>query len=333
MIQGVKVKMKAVSLFSGGLDSQLAALLVKQQGITVIGVNFTTPFFAAKQATLDAAEALGIELITKDISREYKDIVLTNPVYGYGKHMNPCIDCHAFMIKNARRIMDETRASFLITGEVLGQRPMSQNRSALQVVEKLSGQQGLILRPLSALLLEPTIPEIQGWIDRSKLLDISGRSRKRQMELAAQYDLHEYPSPAGGCLLTDENYSRRLKYLLSIKPEADTEDFRGLNWGRHFAIGDNLLIIGRNHNENQQLLSAAQPGDILFTATEYPGPVAVLKTADTKPDLKYIAAIVARYGDGRDKSSVMMKLFYSDGSIMQTMPVPPLKPADIPATL
>ncbi len=332
-MQGVKIEMKAVSLFSGGLDSQLAVLLVKQQGITVIGVNFTTPFFAAKKATLDAAEALGIELITEDISREYKDIVLTNPVYGYGQHMNPCIDCHAFMIKNARRIMDETGARFLITGEVLGQRPMSQNRSSLQVVEKLSGQQGLIVRPLSALLLKPTIPEAEGWLDRSKLMDISGRSRKRQMELAVHYDLHEYPSPAGGCLLTDENYSRRLQYLLSIKPDADTEDFRGLHWGRHFAIGENLLIIGRNQHENEQLLAAAQPGDILFTAPEHPGPVAVLKTADTKPDLEYIAAIVARYGDGRDKPRVMMKLFFSDGSIIHTMPVTPLKPADIPAML
>ncbi|HNX28681.1 MAG TPA: tRNA 4-thiouridine(8) synthase ThiI [Syntrophomonadaceae bacterium] len=325
--------MKAVSLFSGGLDSQLAVLLIQKQGITVIGVNFITPFFAVKQSTLDAAETLGIELLTIDISAEYMGNVLINPVYGYGQHMNPCIDCHAFMLKKARSIMDETGAAFLITGEVLGQRPMSQNRSALQAVEKLSGQAGLIVRPLSALLLEPTIPENTGCLDRSQLLDISGRSRKRQMELAESFNLKEYPSPAGGCLLTDANYSRRLRYLLSVKPDAGTDEIKILSWGRNFGLEGALLIIGRNHKENQNLLASAIPGDLLLTAPDYPGPVALLKTADKEPDLQYIAAIVARYGDGKDQPRVMIKIFLSDGTVAQTIPVSPLNPDDIPAAL
>lgn len=325
--------MKAVSLFSGGLDSQLAVALIQKQGIKVIGVNFITPFFAFKPSTSEAAEALKIDLITEDISEEYKEKVLVDPVYGYGQHMNPCIDCHAFMLKNARRIMDETGASFLITGEVLGQRPMSQNRSSLKAVGKLSGQEGLVVRPLSALLMEPTIPELQGWIDRSQLLDINGRSRKRQMELAEQFGITEYPSPAGGCLLTDENYSRRLKYLLSLKPTATAEDFKILRWGRHFAIDGALLMIGRNQNENRMLLEGAQPEDMLLAAPDFPGPTALLKSTDGHVDLEYAARIVARYSDGKNHPQILIKVFYSDGKLLQMVPVTPLKPEEVPATL
>ncbi len=325
--------MKAVSLFSGGLDSQLAVALIQKQGIEVTGVNFITPFFALKSYVSEAAAALKIDLVTEDISEEYRDKVLLKPVYGYGQHMNPCIDCHAFMLKNARRVMDEIGASFLITGEVLGQRPMSQNRSALKAVDSLSGQAGLIVRPLSALLMEPTIPETQGWIDRSQLLDISGRSRKRQMELAEETGINEYPSPAGGCLLTDENYSRRLKYILTVKPDAGTDDFRILSWGRHFIINDALLIIGRNQKENRLIMEGARPGDLLLVAPDFPGPTALLKGGGVNYDLEYAARIVARYGDGKNHPEVMVKIFKADGEILQIIPVIPFKPEEIPATL
>lgn len=326
--------MKAISLFSGGLDSQLAACLIKQQGITVIGVNFVTPFFGTRQATLDAAKDLDIELLSVDISHEYMSEVLKNPVYGYGQHMNPCIDCHAYMLKKARSIMDDRGASFLVTGEVLGQRPMSQNKSALAAVEKLSGQKGLIVRPLSAKLLEPTIPEIEGWLDREKLLDISGRSRKRQMELAEYFHIKEYPSPAGGCLLTEANYSRRLRHLLKIKEDAAAEELHILSWGRHFNIEDNLLIIGRNQRENAHIVRAALPGDLLMEAINYPGPVALLRpTGEKEPDLNYIGSIVARYGDGKNQPSVTIKVSSPDGNIKETFQVRPMAAEEVPATL
>lgn len=326
--------MKAVSLFSGGLDSQLAVCLIQKQGITVTGINFVTPFFGARQATLDAAKALDIELLTVDISADYLINVLKNPVYGFGKNMNPCIDCHAFMLRNARKIMDDIGASFLITGEVLGQRPMSQNRSALNAVDKLSGQKGLIVRPLSGRLLGPTIPENEGWIERDMLLDISGRSRKRQMELADEFKIKEYPSPAGGCLLTEANYSQRLKYLLTIRPDAKSAELSILSWGRHFSIDDNLLIIGRNQAENMKLQKAALPGDLLLEARDYPGPLALLRTAGTKePDLEYVSAIVARYCDGKNQDSVTVNIYSSDGSINYAIKAEPLDPNNIPAML
>lgn len=326
--------MKAISLFSGGLDSQLAVCLIKQQGVTVIGINYLTPFFDLKQSVLKAAKSLDIELLNLDISRSFMKNVLINPAYGYGKNMNPCIDCHAFMFKKARQIMDEIGASFLISGEVLGQRPMSQNRSALNAVEKHSGQAGLIVRPLSAKLLDPTIPEIQGWIDGEKLLDISGRSRKRQIELAREFNIREYPSPAGGCLLTEANYARRLRHLLNINPTAMDDELAILRWGRHFNIDDDLVVIGRNQQENDYLVNAALEGDVLIEAANFPGPIALIRhKGDKKPDLKYIAAMVARYGDGKNQSFIAMKVYSPDGGIKETINVQPMSAAQIPPTL
>ena len=210
-LEGAWSGVKAISLFSGGLDSQLAVRLIQNQGIVVTGINFSSPFFGADKRTERAAHDLGIDLRVEPVGEEYLERVLKNPVYGYGKNMNPCIDCHAFMFRKAGDLMEELGASFIITGEVLGQRPMSQNRSALNAVDKLSGYKGYIVRPLSARLLEATVPEKEGWIQRELLLDISGRSRTRQMKLAEEYGIKEYPSPAGGCLLTEQNFARRLK--------------------------------------------------------------------------------------------------------------------------
>ena len=242
--------MKAISLFSGGLDSQLAVCLVKRQGIEVEGVNFKAPFFGGDRKMAMAADDLGISLKTIDISEEYMD-VLRNPKYGYGKNMNPCIDCHGFMIRKAGEYMQENGASFILTGEVLGQRPMSQNKSSLAAVDKISGFRGLILRPLSAKLLPPTIAEQEGWVDREKLLDISGRSRVRQMELAAELGITEYPSPAGGCLLTMENFSRRLRHLFQLRPEAKPHETEILKHGRHFLLRlHGPYWLGRKKSEN-----------------------------------------------------------------------------------
>ena len=327
--------MKAVSLFSGGLDSQLAVCLVKDQGIEVIAVNFVTPFFGAEERFSQAARQLDIEYHEINIGTIYMD-VLKNPVYGYGKNFNPCIDCHAFMLKNAAIYMQEIGASFLITGEVLGERPMSQNKSALSAVEKHSGCKGLILRPLSAKLLAPTIPETEGWVDRSLLLDISGRSRIRQMQLAEHYGIKDYPTPAGGCLLTQENFSLRLRRLLAAKPDADAEELEILKIGRHFYIGDGVLLaVGRNHSENERLNNISIVNDYLLRVTDRPGPLGLIRSLKPNDsiDLQLAARIVARYSDARDLPQAQLEVRRPGSESKTIFTVVPLLPAEVPPTV
>lgn len=323
--------MKAISLFSGGLDSQVAVCVLKEQGIEVIGMNFVTPFFGASERTRQAALDLGIEFHFIDIGPDYMD-VLKNPVYGYGKNMNPCIDCHGYMLKQAGKYLQEFGASFITSGEVLGQRPMSQNKSALNAVNKLSGLSGLVLRPLSAKLLPPTIPETEGWVDRSRLLDISGRSRNRQMQLAEYYGIKDYPSPAGGCLLTQENFSQRLRRLLAIKPEANAHDTEILKTGRHLYLTENqLLVIGRNHDENLRLQELADERDYLIKVIDRPGPLGLLRPfgMDDSPPLELAARIVARYSDAKQEISANMKIFKLEGG-EQALQVAPMPAEEVP---
>lgn len=331
MRKGCAPILKAVSLFSGGLDSQLAVCLVKDQGIEVVGVNFVTPFFGADAKCRKAAQQLGIDYHEIDIGSIYME-VLKHPVYGYGKNFNPCIDCHAFMLKNAGRFMQEIGASFLITGEVLGQRPMSQNKSALQAVEKHSSMKGLILRPLSAQLLSPTIPETEGWIDRSKLLDISGRGRKRQMELADHYGIKDYPTPAGGCLLTQENYSKRLRLLLTVKPDAGVKEMALLKLGRQFYLQEGLLlVVGRNQAENEALQNLADGDDYLLKVADRPGPLGLLRSIRPAGELdpEYAAAIVARYSDAKDLPLARLNVFRTSGEQV-VVTVKPLDSSEVP---
>jgi len=318
--------LKAISLFSGGLDSQIAVCVIKDQGIDVVGINFVTPFFGAQERTRQAARDLGIEFHFLDIGPDYMD-VLKKPVYGYGKNMNPCIDCHAYMFKRAGEYLQEFNANFLISGEVLGQRPMSQNKSALQAVNKLSGQQGLILRPLSAKLLESTIPEKEGWVDRSRLLDISGRSRARQMQLAEHYGIKDYPSPAGGCLLTQENFAKRLRLLLALNPDANSQDTEILKTGRHLYLNnDQLLVIGRNHDENINLEELANENDYLIKVVDRPGPLGLLRLhrMDDQAETDLAARIVARYSDARLDDIANMKISRLAGEeiSLQVVPLP-----------
>ncbi len=326
--------MKALCLFSGGLDSQLAVCLIKQQGIEVVGVNFKTPFFGANDKTIKAASDLGIELLTPDISDIYIPKVLKNPVYGYGKNFNPCIDCHGFMLKQAGEMMNEHEASFLITGEVVGQRPMSQNKSAMNAVDKLSGMRGFIVRPLTAKLLEPSEPEKNGWIDRDKLLDINGRSRTRQMELAEQFGINDYPSPAGGCLLTDAGYAKRLSRYFDFTADPDPAELAILKLGRHFYLNTGvLLIVGRNQSENNLINNSTMPGDRLLKVLDRPGPLAMLRSSDTvsQEDIETAASIVARYSDARDVDMATVKLINPDSGDEQMLTVVPMPVDSIPS--
>lgn len=327
--------MKAISLFSGGLDSQLAAILIKQQGIEVIGVNFKSPFFGDDASNAQAAENLGIDFRILDMDNEYLDKVLKNPVYGYGKNMNPCIDCHAYMLRKAGEFMQESGASFLITGEVVGQRPMSQNKSALNAVDKLSGLKGFIVRPLSAKLLPITIPEEKGWIDRNQLLDISGRGRNRQMELAEAFGIHDYPTPAGGCLLTESKFAGRLRKLLEVKPDSKIDEINICRVGRHIYIGDNnLLVVGRNHAENEYLQNLATASDYLFKVIDRPGPLGLLQNNNvTTADLEFAAAIVARYSDAKNDTTANVKVFHLDDPNENVLVINPLPAEKVPASV
>lgn len=329
--------MKAVSLFSGGLDSQLAVRLMQNQGVMVTAINFSSPFFGGDERTKRAARQLGIELLIKPVGEEYFERVLKNPVYGYGKNLNPCIDCHGFMFRTAGNLMKDLGASFIVTGEVLGQRPMSQNRSSLNAVDKLSGYKGYIVRPLSGGLLQATIPEKEGWIDRQLLLDISGRGRTRQMQLAEEYGIQEYPSPAGGCLLTEQNYARRLKHIMNLIDHPCREDLDILRIGRHFYLEEGLLLaVGRNHSENERLETQAHSSDLLIKVTDRPGPVGLLRPIlpiDSARYLLFAGSIVARYSDAKNEKTARLKAYTTDGEVANTFEVTPLPQDQIPATV
>jgi len=283
-------KVKALVLLSGGLDSMLAARLLIEQGVEVAGITFVSNFFGATKAR-KAAEQLGVKLIEVDFSEEHLAMV-KNPKYGYGKNLNPCIDCHALMLGRAKEIMEREKLDFIATGEALGQRPMSQNLQALATVAKISGVGDRLVRPLSAKLLAETAPEKDGLIDRNKLLDISGRSRKRQIELAAKYGLKDYPSPAGGCLLTDPGYSSKLKELFYAWPECQGSDTGLIKHGRVYWLTAKinntaekvLLIIGRNQADNEALQKLAKSGDIIIELVDEIGPTALIRinNADLK---------------------------------------------------
>lgn len=295
---------KAIALLSGGLDSILATRVILEQGISVEAVNFVTAFCTctAKDksclASKSAADNLGIKLKVFEVSKEYFEII-KNPKYGYGSNMNPCMDCRIFTFKKAAEYMRSSGASFIVTGEVLGQRPMSQRRDAMQTIERDSGLSGLIVRPLSAKLLEPTTPEKTGLVDREKLLSIKGRSRKPQIRLAKEFGINDYPCPAGGCLLTDPGFAARMRDLIKHTPSFTTNDIQVLKTGRHFRLTDKAkLTVGRNEKENNRLTGLAQEDDTLLFPKDVNGPTALIRGAFDEKTLLLSASIVARYSDG-----------------------------------
>lgn len=272
-------RIKAVALLSEGLDSSLAVKLVQEQGIEVVGVNFVTPFCLYDRnggyvnTIIKTADRLNIALKIFNIGEEHLGIV-KNPRYGYGKNLNPCIACRILMFKKAKEFMNEIDAAFIVTGEVLGQRPMSQKRYAMGIIEKESGLEGFIVRPLSGKLLPPSIPEEKGWIKRGNLFDILGRSRKKQFDLLKRFKISDYAWPAGGCLLTDPIFSLKIKDLIS-SDMLNIDNINLIKNGRYFKIGRFFkLVVGRNKEENVRLISLARKGDLILK-TESKGPVAI----------------------------------------------------------
>lgn len=336
-------KIKAVAMLSGGLDSSLAVKLVTDQGVEVVGVNYNTGFCltdhrrkmyglgakmdpeSVRNPALAAGAKWGLPVEIIDISDEYLQI-LTKPRHGYGSAINPCIDCRIFMQKKTREYMEKVGAKFIITGEVVGQRPMSQMRKTLRLIEKESGCEGLILRPLSAKLLEPGVAEINGWVDREKLYGFHGRSRKPQIELAKEIGLEDYPQPAGGCcFLTDKNYARRMRDLFrhSDKKTVTTDQVLLLKVGRHFRISEKTkIIVGRNEAENLFLEKTSGNLHRLF-CSEVQGPLTLIEGSVEEQAIRTAARITARYSDAGTSEPVEVELRLPDESTM-TLKVQPM---------
>lgn len=294
-MESEKRKTRGLGLCSGGLDSMLAGLVLRAQGIEVEWVAFETPFFSSAKAR-KASRATGIPLTVRSIFPQYITM-LRNPPAGYGKQMNPCMDCHTLMFRLAGEIMREKGLDFLFSGEVLGQRPMSQTKPSLRYVEKHSGLGGHILRPLSAKLLPETIPERQGLVDRERLLDIHGRGRKDQIALAKKFGISDYPAPAGGCLLTDKGFSVRLKDLLDHHPEATENEVHLLKFGRHFRLNPQAkLIVGRTEKDNENILRHHDPAqDVVLDVRDYPSPIGILSGGADERTVFLAASICVGY--------------------------------------
>jgi len=300
----MKRKHSCFALFSGGLDSILAVLHMKSLGYRVLPIFFSTPFFGPDKAQ-ETANKIGFDLIVHDLTDLHLKMV-ENPKYGYGKNLNPCIDCHGLMFHEAGRLMKEYNIDFIISGEVMGQRPMSQRKDALNAVGKLSEIKDLLIRPLSQKLLNDTLPIREGWVIKDEMLDIQGRNRKRQMEIAEKFGIDFYPSPGGGCLLTDPGFTRKLKDLMQYNV-MNKRSIEFLKTGRHLRLNDNVkLIIGRNKDENN-ILSELVKDEIVLQVKNFPGPLGVILSIKklTNEEINLAGSILLRYNSKVENSAIV----------------------------
>lgn len=314
--------MKAIALISGGLDSTLAAKFMQNSGIELVCLNTVSPFCLCSRRSPggcvhganQVAKQLNLKLVSVDVAEEFLEIV-KKPKHGYGSNMNPCIDCRILLFGKAKELMQSEGASFVITGEVLGQRPMSQRIDAMRLIDREAGLEGLVLRPLSAKVLEPTIAERQGWVDRQKLLAINGRGRSQQIGLAAQFGIKDYPCPSGGCLLTDPEFCRRLKELMRFDV-LSLDNVQLLKLGRHFRLSPGAkLVVGRNEKENERLLNLAGGNDYIFMpGSNIAGPTCIGRGSFNAALLRLSCRITGRYCDinGNINASITYRKFSED---------------------
>lgn len=299
---------KCIVMFSAGLDSVVAAHMMKEQGLDVTCLHFVLPFQSGLDIEFkrvqETADVIGVPLRIEEEGDDFLEM-LQDPQFGFGKNVNPCVDCRIHRLKKAAKIMEEMGAEFLVTGEVVGQRPMSQHMKAMAKVEKHADLEGRLLRPLSAKLLEPTIAEKEGWVDRSKLMDIKGRGRKRQLAYAKEHGL-KHGSPGGGCLLTEKETTLRYLDITENQENISLVDFKLIAYGRHFRLSENSrIVIGRNHSDNLILEKLKEPNDLHFQlANDVPGPIAIGRGKFSKDDITLAASLVARYSKLRDEDIV-----------------------------
>ncbi len=315
-------KAKAIVLFSGGLDSILAVKLLQEQKIEVIGIHFTSPMFC--KPIVNEAKQLKIKIVEIDLCSEtqIKEFIsmIRKPRFGYGSAINPCVDCHLLMLRKAKQLMEKLKADFVATGEVLDERPMSQTREKLGLIELESGLHGKLLRPLSAKLLPETIPEQKKLVDRNKLLGIHGRQRIMQLELAKKWNL-VYPAPGGGCLFCEKEFAIKMRDLLRYKQDITKKDLELLKIGRHFRVGESKIIVGRNENENKKILELAED-EWLFEPKNIPGPVVLLERA-TEKTIKLSAGLAVLFSDAKQEKKIEVN--YRHGKLNKSIIISPLK--------
>ncbi|MFP4110210.1 MAG: tRNA(5-methylaminomethyl-2-thiouridylate) methyltransferase [Desulfonatronovibrio sp.] len=320
-------KYDALALFSGGLDSILAARLVQNQGLRVLGLHFISPFFGHPDKLEEWEHNYGIPLMSVDISSEFVHMLCKGPEHGLGKILNPCVDCKILMLNTARTLLCDFGAAFIISGEVLGQRPMSQRLDTLNIIKRDAGVKNILVRALSARRLPPTDPEKSGLLDREKLGSMSGRGRKEQIKLAREFNIHPIPTPAGGCLLTEKESAKRYLPLLTYKQKPEPADFLLANTGRQFWLGNHWLCIGRNKEDNDRLEELAEQSDYLFKLTFFPGPLALgrpVKNQDWSPEiLESACELVSRFSPKARKSSREIDVIIRRGETIQEILVWP----------
>ncbi|OGQ98880.1 MAG: thiamine biosynthesis protein [Deltaproteobacteria bacterium RIFOXYD12_FULL_55_16] len=321
---------RALALFSGGLDSLLACRVIAAQGISVQAVKFVTPFFGYELLAKEqeyarmVRERYGIEVVLRDVSEAFFTM-LRNPAHGYGKNFNPCVDCKILLLKEAKRLLPEFSASFLITGEVLGQRPMSQRRDTLRVIERDSGCTGILLRPLCAKTQEPTLAEREGLVDRERLLAFNGRGRQPQIQLAKSFGITDYPPPAGGCVLTEREQAKRIAWYYARYPKVRLNDIRRLLFGRHFQLPHGgWLVLGRDEAENARLEALHDPADFLVYMPEWFGPMGVLHAAGHADDFAAAAGLVVRFGKKMTGASARAEVLFTSGEEERRLLAEPL---------
>ncbi len=323
------MKRLAIALLSGGLDSTLAVKVILDNGIKVVALNFVSTFCTCtsknstcKSEAVRVAEEFGVPIKVMNKGENYIDII-RNPKYGYGKGINPCVDCRIYMYKLAKSYMEDIGASFIFTGEVIGQRPMSQRREVFKVVEEESGLEGLIVRPLCAKHLEPTEPEKAGIISRDELLNFIGRTRRPQISLAESLSIKDYPCPAGGCLLTDKIFARKVRDILKHKPRVTTKDLQLLRCGRHFRTPDGVkIVVGRDQIDNMKISNLRQVRDALIEPVGFQGPVALVCGGSRNGATTLAGRMILKYAEKKAKGLRTLKILDSDGERMMTVDSP-----------
>jgi tRNA-uridine 2-sulfurtransferase len=320
----------AIALFSGGLDSILACRVVAAQGVKVKAVKFVTPFFdydllaGEEQYRKEIRDKYAIDVEVKDITDPYLRM-LHDPPHGFGTHFHPCIDCKILMIREAKKLMTAYHGSFLITGEVIGQRPMSQRKDTLRIIERDSGADSLLLRPLCAGYQKPTAAELAGLIDREKLPGFHGRGRSPQMKLAGELGITDFPNPAGGCVLTDPNLAKRIRMHYNETIMINREDIRFLLVGRQFRLPHGgWLALGRDEEENSAIMRLRQPGDMMLKMRDRPGPTALLRHCRRQEDISCSAALVVRYGKKNSDSRLQTAVTVTEDQQERLFSAPPL---------